>query len=118
MNFSIEWLTFYLLEQSESDTNHKRVTLSKMLTQYEYERSELKEFLDGEFTKIAKRKAEVNPKSDGTPTKIGQFIVEAGHPLDSNPTYECSSGCFKRRRQNPSNLLPRSFSIYICVLHK
>ncbi|MGD8191177.1 DUF3900 domain-containing protein [Brevibacillus ginsengisoli] len=93
MNFNIDWLSFYLLEQSDGDT--KRVALSKMLTQYDYERSELKEFLDGEFTKIAKRKVEMNPKSDGTPTKIGQFIVEAGHPLESNPTY----GMFQRLLQ-------------------
>lgn len=95
MNFIIEWLSFYLLEQSDSDTNNKQVSLSKLLTQYDYERSELKEFLDGEFSKIAKRKVELNPKSDGSPTKIGQFIVEAGHPLDSNPTY----GMFQRLLQ-------------------
>ncbi len=95
MNFIIEWLTFYLIEQPDSDTSSKRVIMSKMLSHDEYQASELRHFLDGEFARIAKRKAEMNPKSDGSPTKIGQFIIEPGHPLDSNPTY----GIFQRLLQ-------------------
>ncbi|MGC5323898.1 DUF3900 domain-containing protein [Brevibacillus sp. SYSU BS000544] len=92
MNFIVDWLSFYLVEQPESDTSNKRVTMSKLLSHDDYQSSELKDFLDGEFTKIAKRKVEATPKSDGSPTKIGQFIIEQGHPIDSNPTY----GIFQR----------------------
>lgn len=95
MNFIVNWLNFYLVEQPESDISNKRVTMSKLLSHDDYESSELKDFLDGEFSKIAKRKVEPTPRSDGSPTKIGQFIIEQGHPLESNPTY----GIFQRLLQ-------------------
>lgn len=57
------------------------------MDQNEYENSSLKDFLDGEFAKIVKRKVDRHPKSAEVPTKIGYFIVEEGHDLTSNPNY-------------------------------
>ncbi len=87
MNFIVNWLAFYLIETPSDDAGSKQIRLTRMLTQNEYEKSELRLFLDGEFAKIAKRKVEVNPKSEGSPTKLGQFILAEGHGLDSNPNY-------------------------------
>jgi hypothetical protein len=87
MNFSIEWLSFYVIEQPEGEAGAKQVRMSKQLSHDEYQQSELRPFLDGEFARIAKRKVEMNPKSEGSPTKLGRFIMEEGHPLESNPNY-------------------------------
>ncbi len=87
MNFTIDWLSFYLMEQPEEEDGIKQVRMTRYLGHDEYQRSELKDFLDGEFARIAKRKVEMNPKTEGTPTKLGQFVLEPGHPLDSNPNY-------------------------------
>ncbi|RNB59843.1 DUF3900 domain-containing protein [Brevibacillus gelatini] len=87
MNFIIDWLSFYLIEQPEEEDGIKQVRMTRYLSHDEYQRSELRDFLDGEFARIAKRKVEMNPKTEGTPTKLGQFVVEPGHPLDSNPNY-------------------------------
>ncbi|WP_429841981.1 DUF3900 domain-containing protein [Brevibacillus sp. FIR094] len=87
MNFTIDWLSFYLMEQPEEEDGIKQVRMTRYLSHDEYHRSELKDFLDGEFARIAKRKVEMNPKTEGTPTKLGQFVLEPGHPLDSNPNY-------------------------------
>ncbi|MDR7318700.1 DUF3900 domain-containing protein [Brevibacillus nitrificans] len=87
MNFTIDWLSFFLIEQPEEEDGVKKVKMTRYLSHDEYQKSELRDFLDGEFARIAKRKVELNPKSEGTPTKLGQFIVEPGHPLDSNPNY-------------------------------
>lgn len=87
MNFTIDWLSFYLIEQPEEEDGIKKVRMARNLSHDEYQRSELRDFLDGEFARIAKRKVEMNPKTEGTPTKLGQFVLEPGHPLDSNPNY-------------------------------
>lgn len=87
MNFIIDWLSFYLIEQPKEEDGIKQVRMTRYLGHDEYQRSELRDFLDGEFARIAKRKVEMNPKTEGTPTKLGQFVVEPGHPLDSNPNY-------------------------------
>ncbi|TKI55186.1 DUF3900 domain-containing protein [Brevibacillus antibioticus] len=87
MNFTIDWLSFYLMEQPEEEDGIKQVRMTRYLGHDEYQKSELKDFLDGEFARIAKRKVEMNPKTEGTPTKLGQFVLEPGHPLDSNPNY-------------------------------
>ncbi|MFS0553235.1 DUF3900 domain-containing protein [Brevibacillus sp. 179-C9.3 HS] len=87
MNFTIDWLSFYLMEQPEEEDGIKQVRMTRYLSHDEYQRSELRDFLDGEFARIAKRKVELNPKTEGTPTKLGQFVLEPGHPLDSNPNY-------------------------------
>ncbi|MFP3391228.1 DUF3900 domain-containing protein [Brevibacillus sp. SIMBA_040] len=87
MNFIIDWLSFYLIEQPEEEDGIKKVRMTRNLSHDEYQRSELRDFLDGEFARIAKRKVEMNPKTEGTPTKLGQFVLEPGHPLDSNPNY-------------------------------
>ncbi|MGO0061560.1 DUF3900 domain-containing protein [Brevibacillus fluminis] len=87
MNFEIEWLHFTVLEASEDDASVKQIRMQKLLTGDEYRSSELRSFLDGEFTRIAKRKVETNPKSESSPTKIGQFVIVEGHSLDSNPNF-------------------------------
>ena len=95
MKFHIDWLSFYLIEQPESEDSPKLVRMTRHLNHDEYEKSELRDFLDGEFARIAKRKVEENPRSDGTPTKLGRFILEPGHPLDSNPNYALLSRLVK-----------------------
>ncbi|MED4582198.1 DUF3900 domain-containing protein [Brevibacillus choshinensis] len=87
MNFNIDWLSFFLIEQPEEEDGNKKVKMTRYLSHDEYQKSELRDFLEGEFGRIAKRKVELNPKTEGTPTKLGQFILEPGHPLDSNPNY-------------------------------
>ncbi|GAA4701780.1 DUF3900 domain-containing protein [Brevibacillus fulvus] len=86
MNFSIEWLTFYLIEQLEGES--KQIRFAKTLSHDEYQHSELRSFLDGEFTRIAKRKVEETPRSEGSPTKLGRFVLAEGHAIDSNPNYQ------------------------------
>ena len=87
MKFVIDWISFYLIEQPENEDAPKRVRMSRHMGHDEYEKSELCRFLDGEFARIAKRKADPNPKSEGSPTKLGQFVLEPGHPPESNPNY-------------------------------
>lgn len=88
MDFQIQFLSFYVIhvDGKEEDAT-KQYKHFQTLDEAEYENSALKDFLDGELTKIAKRKVERHPKSEATPTKIGRFIVEPGHELDSNPNY-------------------------------
>ncbi|PLT27926.1 DUF3900 domain-containing protein [Peribacillus deserti] len=88
MDFDIQYLSFYVIQvEGKGENADKRYKLFQTLNQEEYENSPLKDFLDGEFTKIVKRKAEKHPKSEEVPTKIGYFIVEDGHDLSSNPNY-------------------------------
>lgn len=84
MEFIIQYLSFYVIEIEEET---KRVSHYQTLNQTDYDGSSLQHFLDGEFTKIAKRKVERHAKSESSPTKIGRFIVEEGHDLTSNPNY-------------------------------
>ncbi|WP_047151092.1 DUF3900 domain-containing protein [Aneurinibacillus tyrosinisolvens] len=92
MDFTIQFLSFFVVrvdgqgEQAEKAFKHYQT-----VDDTEYEASELKDFLDGEFTRIAKRKVERNPKSEQVPTKIGRFIVEPGYDVDSNPDYNMFS---------------------------
>lgn len=87
MNFEIEWLHFTVLEAAEDDASVKQIRMQKLLTADEYRSSELRSFLDGEFTRIAKRKVESNPRTQSSPTKLGQFVLVEGHSLESNPNY-------------------------------
>lgn len=85
MEFEIKFLSFFVIE-----TENKEQPTAKhyqTLDTAEYEESALKDFLDGEFKKIVKRKVERHPNSDQVPTKLGRFILEPGHALDSNPNY-------------------------------
>jgi hypothetical protein len=95
MNFLIDCVSFYLIEQQEEENGPKRVRLGRTLSGEEYQQSELRPFLEGEFSRIAKRKAEQHPRSEGSPTKLGQFVIEEGFTLDSNPNY----ALFQRARQ-------------------
>nr|WP_279326669.1 DUF3900 domain-containing protein [Bacillus kexueae] len=88
VDFEILYLSFFVVqvegkgEQSTRYFKHFQTLNTEM-----YEESSLKHFLDGELTKIAKRKVERYPKNEQAPTKIGRFIVEPGHELSSNPNY-------------------------------
>ncbi|WP_372631818.1 DUF3900 domain-containing protein [Cohnella sp.] len=88
MKFAVQFLSFFVIHNEGSDSDGpKKYKHYQTLTHEEYQDSELKAFLDGEFKRIAKRKAEINAVSENVPTKIGRFIVEPGHDLTSNPNY-------------------------------
>ncbi|SFS75253.1 DUF3900 domain-containing protein [Paenibacillus sp. BC26] len=99
MDFIVEYLSFFVI-QGEGGDNSAAKTFKhfQTLDRYDYAESELKSFLDGEFTRICKRKAERHPSTEGAPTKIGRFIVEPGYELDSNPNYNT----FQRLRASES----------------
>ncbi|MDQ0270460.1 DUF3900 domain-containing protein [Cytobacillus purgationiresistens] len=88
MDFDINFISFYVIQvEGKGDKTNKFIKHFQTLDQEGYERSALKDFLDGELLKISKRKVERHPKTDQAPTKIGRFIVEPGHELNSNPNY-------------------------------
>lgn len=88
MKFSIQYLSFFVIQTDPAGADATRTYKHyQTLAHEEYQDSELKSFLDGEFARIGKRKAEINPISNAVPTKIGRFVVEAGHELASNPNY-------------------------------
>ncbi len=88
MDFTIQYISFYLIQVEGSGENaDKRFKHYQTLQKEDYENSPLKSFLEGELAKIVKRKVERHAKSESVPTKIGRFIVEPGHELDSNPNY-------------------------------
>ncbi|WP_026689672.1 DUF3900 domain-containing protein [Alteribacter aurantiacus] len=88
MDFTIDFASFYVVQVSgQGEQAEKTYKHFQTLNSEQYFTSPLKDFLDGELMKIAKRKVEKNPKSEQVPTKIGQFVVEPGHELDSNPNY-------------------------------
>lgn len=88
MDVSVHYLSFFVIQSEGFDEdNSKTYKHYKTMNREQYEGSELKAFLDGEFVRIIKRKAELHPSSDNVPTKIGRFIVEPGHEWTSNPNY-------------------------------
>jgi hypothetical protein len=88
MEFQIQYLCFFVIQvEGKGEQADKRYKHFQTMNEQEYENSTLKEFLDGEFAKIVKRKVERHPKADEVPTKIGYFVVEEGHDLTSNPNY-------------------------------
>ncbi|WP_445505404.1 DUF3900 domain-containing protein [Niallia sp. 03091] len=88
MDFEIIHLSFYIVTVEGKDEKAiKQYKHFQTLNDADYEDSTLKEFLDGELEKIAKRKVDRHPKSENAPTKIGRFIVEPGHDATSNPNY-------------------------------
>ncbi|MBB6733109.1 DUF3900 domain-containing protein [Cohnella zeiphila] len=96
MKFSIQFLSFFVIHQDSQEQDPiKRYKHYQTLDHFGYEDSEIKSFLDSEFTRIGKRKAEVHSETDNAPTKIGRFILEPGHELDSNPNYNL----FRRLRE-------------------
>ncbi|WP_135552367.1 DUF3900 domain-containing protein [Paenibacillus cymbidii] len=88
MDFTIQYLSFFVIptEEREPETA-KRYKHYQTLDRDDYEESEIKSFLDGEFARIGKRKAELNAASENAPTKIGRFMAEPGQELASNPNY-------------------------------
>ncbi|MDF2921792.1 MAG: hypothetical protein K0R57_706 [Paenibacillaceae bacterium] len=94
MDFAMEYLSFFVIySEGPTDQQNKRYRHFKTLDGEEYERSELRHFLDGEFARIVKRKAERHPATEAAPTKIGRFTVEPGYELDSNPNYNMIARC-------------------------
>ncbi|MFD2669991.1 DUF3900 domain-containing protein [Marinicrinis sediminis] len=87
MEFSVEFLSFFVIQDEASASGSKSFKHFQTLGREEYEYSELRSFLDGEFVRITKRKVEKHPKTEHAPTKIGHFIVEPGHDWSSNPNY-------------------------------
>lgn len=88
MDFQVEYLSFFVIQVEGKDgQSNKSYKHYQTLDGHEYINSEIKEFLDGEFARIAKRKVEKNPNTEQAPTKIGRFIVEPGHDLSSNPNF-------------------------------
>lgn len=84
MDFSIQYLSFFVIQTEDQSKSFKHY---QTLDRETYETSEIKKFLDGEFARIVKRKAERNPFSEQVPTKVGRFIVEPGFELAGNPNY-------------------------------
>lgn len=88
MRFTIQYLSFFVINNDGQEQDPvKRYKHYQTLDHFDYEDSEIKSFLDSEFTRIGKRKAEVHSETDNAPTKIGRFMLEPGHDLDSNPNY-------------------------------
>lgn len=88
MRFSIQYLSFFVINNDGQEQDPiKRYKHYQTLDHFGYEDSEIKSFLDSEFTRIGKRRAEVHSDTDNAPTKIGRFMLEPGHELDSNPNY-------------------------------
>lgn len=93
MEFYVHYLSFFVITAEGEDTaSGKRYRHYQTMDAEQYEASELKQFLDGEFARISKRKVERNPSSEQTPTKIGRFVVEPGHEWTSNPNYNLFQG--------------------------
>lgn len=84
MNFSVKYLSFFVIQVDGDSKGYKHY---RTLDEQSYMTSEIRQFLDGEFSRICKRKVEKHPNTEHAPTKIGRFIVEPGHELDSNPNY-------------------------------
>lgn len=88
MKFEVDYISFFVVQvDGENGQGGKRCKHYKTMDGEQFAESELSSFLDGEFTKTAKRKAERNPRMEQVPTKIGRFAVEPGYELDSNPNY-------------------------------
>ncbi|MGM9988506.1 MAG: DUF3900 domain-containing protein [Bacillaceae bacterium] len=88
MEFEINYLSFYVITvEGKGENMNKRYRHFQTIDYEEYANSSLKDFLDGELEKIAKRKVERHGKTENAPTKLGYFITEPGHELSSNPNY-------------------------------
>ncbi|KQN97214.1 hypothetical protein ASF12_23135 [Paenibacillus sp. Leaf72] len=84
----MEYLSFFVIvTEGEDSSSSKRFKHYQTMEEEDYEGSEIKRFLDGEFARIVKRKVERNPNSENPPTKIGRFMIEPGYELNSNPNY-------------------------------
>lgn len=114
MNFSMEYLSFFVIHsEGAADQASKRYKHFKTLDAEEYETSEVRRFLDGEFSRIVKRKAEKHPSTESAPTKVGRFVVEPGFELDSNPNYNmiqrCREAADKEQYHNSCDDLLRAY---------
>ncbi|RBN38841.1 hypothetical protein DMN50_23345, partial [Priestia megaterium] len=63
MDFKINFLSFYVIQvEGKEEQASKQYKHFQTLDTEEYEESSIKDFLDGEFKKIVKRKVERHPK--------------------------------------------------------
>jgi len=90
VDFQMQYLSFFVIMTDGEETaasSGKRFKHFQTLDEDTYEDSEIKRFIDEEFTRIVKRKVERNPNTPNAPTKIGRFAVEPGYELGSNQNY-------------------------------
>ncbi|MFD2611247.1 DUF3900 domain-containing protein [Paenibacillus gansuensis] len=87
MNYTVQYLSFFVIQADGSAAGGKDYKHFRTLDEGDYMTSDIRQFLDGEFARISKRKVDKNPDTENAPTKIGRFIVEPGHELSSNPNY-------------------------------
>ncbi|AMA73203.1 hypothetical protein ACH33_10255 [Aneurinibacillus sp. XH2] len=87
MDFTVQYLSFFVVRGADENETAAGYKHYQTLDEAGYLSSALKDFLDGEFARIVKRKVDRNPKNEQAPTKIGRFIVESGYELESNPNY-------------------------------
>lgn len=88
MRIHVNVLSFSVIfDQGAEGRSYKHYKRYPTLDASEYEESQIRLFLHGEFAKMLKRRVDVHPLRSQTPTKIGHFIVEPGHELNSNPNY-------------------------------
>lgn len=88
MNFQVDFLSFFVIQvDGKEGQGGKSYKHYATMDDYDYDESDVKKFLDGEFARISKRKVEKNPSTEQAPTKIGRFIVEPEHELSSNPNF-------------------------------
>lgn len=107
MDFSVQYLSFFVIQtQGTGPSTERSYKHFQTLDHSDYQESELKQFLDGEFARICKRKVEKHPNTEQAPTKIGLFAVEPGYELTSNPNYNL----FQRIRAAETRELFHAFS--------
>jgi hypothetical protein len=84
MNFTVGFLSFFVIQVDGKDGQGGQTYKHyATMDDYDYEESDVKKFLDGEFAQFSKCKVEKNPSTEQAPTKIGRFIVEPEHDLSS-----------------------------------
>ncbi|WP_168119038.1 DUF3900 domain-containing protein [Paenibacillus sp. HB172176] len=101
MDLMLQYLSFFVIMtdgEESSQSSGRRFKHYQTLDADDYDESEIKKFLDEEFTRILKRKVERNPNTANAPTKIGRFMVEPGYELGSNQNYNL----FQRLREADS----------------
>lgn len=75
MDFEINFLSFYVVQvDGNGDKVNKTYQHFQTLDRNSYNESELKDFLDGELAKIAKRKVDRHPKTEQALQKLDDLL--------------------------------------------
>lgn len=78
MKFSVQYLSFFVIQvEGKEGQLNKSYKHYQTLDDYEYEDSDIKRFLDGEYSWISKRKVEKNPNTEQAPNKNWTFYRRA-----------------------------------------